>query len=119
MLLWVLTACIAAFALQMLSAQSGRMKNVTIAWDHSWMTNEVPVGYIVYETIGTNLTQIGFTAHTNRQFTITNVPAGVHVYSVTATNRFWESEQSDTASTPEVSAQPTMLRIVVVLTNSP
>lgn len=108
-----------AFAATVFGDPSSPNRNLQFEWDHTWATNDLPGGYVLYEEVSGQFVPRGNAASTNRSMTITNVAPGAHTYRLTATNRWWESLPSSPASTPQSLSTPTLLRITVTFTNSP
>lgn len=90
--------------------------SVTLAWDANPPAENVSE-YRIYEKVGTNYVQVGFTTGTT--ITITGVASGTHTYVATAFNGI-ESDYSNEALANVVTTNqpsgPNNLRVTVIVT---
>lgn len=107
------------FAVSLMGDPSKPNRDFTLDWAHTWATNDLPGGFVLYEEVTGQFVPVGTAAATNRSMTITNVAPGIHIYRLTATNLWWESKASPAISTPQGLSTPALLKITVTFTNAP
>lgn len=94
-------------------ASSASAATVTLTWDPNPAADQVNKYSVYEETAPGQFTKISDTPSTT--ITIPNVIVGTHVYRVTASNVWAESQKSDPVSTPPgIPAAPTRLIIITI-----
>lgn len=96
----------------LLSGPGSVRNSVALGWNpYDWEGVTSSCGFILYEQVGTNWVPVASADRIATMITLTNVVPGVHVYALTASNYWGESDLSNTASTPKVTGKPANLRL--------
>ena len=95
------------------TAFTSQAATVSLAWDANPPSEQI-TQYTLYELIGATWTKLQDIPSPTTTVVLPSVAPGVHIYAVTASNIFGESERSNEVATPDVSTPPQNLRTITI-----
>lgn len=108
----IVLAFLFAATLAVLCAPGTVRNTVNLVWDaYDWEGDTNSCGFVLYEQVGTNWLARVSAVRTATQLTLMNVSPGVHIYAITASNYWGESDLSAPVSTPKLIGKPVNVRL--------